>query len=131
MRTRLTRWLPALTTGLGVIHLIWVVADLPDEVHAMLTEGFVGTSNNDSRDFATWFFIGGLVLLMIGTTMRWSVRHFGRIPTHLGWWILAIGLFDTLLEPNGGGYAQILLGSLTLAAQPIEPASPEFKPALD
>ncbi len=50
MRMRLTRWLPALTTGLGVIHLIWVVADLPDEVRAMLTEGFVGTSNNDSRD---------------------------------------------------------------------------------
>lgn len=120
MRTWLTRWLPAMTTGLGVIHLIWVVADLPDEVGAMLSEGLVGTSNNDSRDFATWFFIGGLVLLMIGSTMRWAVRHHGRIPAHLGWWILGLGVFDTLLEPDGGGYAQILLGCLTLAARPIE-----------
>ncbi|GAA0592396.1 hypothetical protein GCM10009534_28350 [Kribbella sandramycini] len=112
--------MPTLTTSLGVIHLIWVVADLPDEVTGMLADGVVGASNTDSRDFATWFFIGGLVLLMIGSTMRWFVRQIGRIPTRLGWWMFALGVFDTLLEPDGGGYAQILLGVLILAALPIE-----------
>jgi hypothetical protein len=108
-------------TALAVVHLIWAVTEMPDEIRSMLSEGFVGTSNNDSRDSATWFFIGGLVLLMIGSTMRWSVRTVGRIPVHLGWWVLGIGIFDTLLEPDGGGYALILLGGLTLAARPIEP----------
>ncbi|MFC0624088.1 DUF6463 family protein [Kribbella deserti] len=120
-RSRLTRWLPGLTIGLGVIHLGWVVADLPEEIRAMLADGFVGASNNDSRDFATWFFIGGLVLLMLGSTMRWTIRHSGEVPAVLGWWILGIGLFDTLLEPDGGGYGLALLGGLVLLARPVRP----------
>jgi Family of unknown function (DUF6463) len=109
-------WLPRLIAGLGVIHLGYVVAESPGVVRDMLADGFVGASDDYRRDFVTWFFIGGLVLLMIAATARWAIRTTGRFPRPLAVGMLAIGVFDTLLEPDGGGYALVLLGGLATYA---------------
>lgn len=108
----LTRWLPRLITALGVVHLVYVVAESPGVVRDMLIEGVVGASDDYRRDFVTWFFIGGLVLLMIAAMTRWAIRTSGWIPPHIGWWMLGIGVSDTVLEPDGGGWAVLLLGGL-------------------
>jgi hypothetical protein len=110
--SRLSRLLPGLIAGLGVVHLVYVVAESPGVVRDMLADGFVGASNDYRRDFVTWFFIGGMVLLMLAATARWAIRVTGRFPRPLAVGLLAIGLFDTLLEPDGGGWLLLLLGAL-------------------
>ncbi|WP_328989598.1 DUF6463 family protein [Kribbella sp. NBC_01245] len=118
--TGLTRWLPRLTTGLGIVHLVYGVAESPGVIADMLGEGLIAASDDYRRDFVTWFFIGGLTLLTVGSMMRWAIRQTGRVPAHLGWWLTGVGVLDTLLEPDGGGWALLAIGLLTLyAARPL------------
>ncbi|ADB32123.1 hypothetical protein Kfla_3059 [Kribbella flavida DSM 17836] len=110
----LSRWVPRLVFGLGVVHVVYAVVESPGIMRDMVTAGVVNASSDIHRDYVTWFFIGGLATLMIAAVARWSVRVTGTLPAVLGWWMVGIGGLDTVLEPVGGGWILLLLGALTV-----------------
>ncbi|MGH3713919.1 MAG: DUF6463 family protein [Micromonosporaceae bacterium] len=129
--SQLTRWLPRLITGLGVVHVIYAVAESPGEIGGMATSGLLGAADTWRRHYVVWFLIGAFTLFMIGSMSRWAIRRAGAIPPHLGWWMLAIGVFDTVLEPYGGGYLVFALGALILyQARGAAPAPAAYPPEL-
>lgn len=114
--SRLTRLVPRLVTGLGVIHLVYAVVESPGVLRAMAVDGVLGASDDYQRDYVTWFLVAGFALLLTGGVMRWAVRRTGELPPSVGWWLLGIGVFDVVLEPTGGSWALALLGALTAYA---------------
>lgn len=112
--SRLTRLLPRLITALAVVHLVYVVAESPDVIADMIDDGVVGAGDGFRRDYVIWMTIGGMALLTFGAVTAWMVRAIGRIPAFLGWWMAAIGVFDSTLEPNGGGWIILLLGAFVV-----------------
>ncbi|WP_145805244.1 DUF6463 family protein [Kribbella amoyensis] len=121
---RLTRRVPVLTSGLGVVHLVYAVAESPDVLRAMAADGILAAANDYQRDYVTWFVVAGFTLLMTGSILRWTVRRTGQVPPSAGWWLLGTGIFAVILEPTGGAWALVLLGALTAYASRQEVRNP-------
>lgn len=112
--SRLTRWLPRLITGLGIVHFVYAAVESHEVIGDMVGDGVVGAADAYRRNYVVWFLVGGMTLLTLGAVTAWAVRTIGRIPAFIGWWMVCIGVFDSVLEPDGGGWLVLLLGALVV-----------------
>ncbi|MQA77334.1 MAG: hypothetical protein GEV10_02445 [Streptosporangiales bacterium] len=112
----LTRWTPRLVLALGVVHLVYGVVFSWSVLVEMAAEGVVATVHGAERGYVLWFLAAGIAMLTLGAFGTWAARTAGRLPSALGWGLVAIGLFVSIPEPISGGWLVLALGVLALGA---------------
>lgn len=122
----LVRWVPRLILAAAGLHLVVGVGVYRAGLQDIAAAGFVNAIDLDGseRETAFWFEVCGLTLAMLGDLARRAVRHDGRLPDGLGWWL--IGVFGplTAFMPVSGGWLVITIGVLALAATRSADPSP-------
>ncbi|MGI9042166.1 MAG: DUF6463 family protein [Gemmatimonadales bacterium] len=72
----------------------------------------------------------GLAWLALGDVAGWCVRETGRLPAHLGGWLLATSVPMIVLLPASGGWLIVALGAFALRAARDEHARAAPNPPL-
>ncbi len=88
----------------GIIHIV-VGFIIGKDIYAdMLRDGLINSmQNNFTRGFAFWFFLFGVLLILYGYTLQYNIeREQKPSPAHVGYSLLAVGIFGCLVEPVSG-----------------------------
>lgn len=115
-----TRWVPRLILVTATLHFVWAFAQ-PNAWAGIARDGFFRTVVDPAapdfwvREASVWFLAAGVALLAMGTLTRHAVLATGRLPKQVGWYLLAIGVPQTVIYfPVTGSWALIVIGVLAL-----------------
>ncbi|MEV0296230.1 DUF6463 family protein [Nocardia sp. NPDC050710] len=118
----LAPWVPRLIFATAAIHFVYAFIQ-PNDWAGIAGEGFLATAADVddpdyfARDATVWFMIGGIAMLAIGTLTRNALATTGRVPAHVGWYLIAIGIPLTVIYfPVTGGWLMLAIGAVALAA---------------
>jgi hypothetical protein len=83
----------------------------------LVDAGLMAALDGDpGREAILWFLALGLAFAALAELARWSVRVAGRLPTHLGEWLVGIGALIVVVEPASGGWLVLGIGVWTMWA---------------
>ncbi|MGK8500820.1 DUF6463 family protein [Nocardia asiatica] len=115
-------WVPRLLFATAAIHFGYAFIQ-PNDWSGIAAEGFLATASDTSdpsyfaRDASVWFMMCGIALLSIGALTRNALTATGRVPAHVGWCLVAIGIPLTVIYfPVTGGWLMLAIGAVALAA---------------
>lgn len=105
-----------LLIGIGVLHTVFGVfqgsrifsqlaqATFPTEAGRQLVIGL-------ARQYVFWFLFGGFMMLLLGHFLMWSERRGRRVPSFVGWELIALSLIGIALMPASGFWLVLALGA--------------------
>ena len=67
-----------------------------------LSEDYSMTFSDIGSEAAIWFFVGGILFFLVGQLMHSLEKKLGRLPTYVGWELLAIGCVFGWMVPQSG-----------------------------
>ncbi len=99
------RWIGRWLIGMGVIHTIAGLVFHGSALGEIAAAGIWNTLDAQGRDggrsLAFWFLIAGFILALLGALVDWIERHHGgRVPSLLGWSLLALAALGIVLVPT-------------------------------
>lgn len=117
-------WIPRAILAFGVLHVVsGATVFHADAAREMARDGVVNTLGDDpAREAATWFLASGMATLALGDVARTTLRRTGRLPDHLGGWLLAIGVPLVVVEPATGAWSLVAVGAIARRAARRAPA---------
>lgn len=104
-----------LLIGIGVIHTAFGVfqgsrmfsrlaqATFPTDAGRQLVTGL-------ARQYVFWFLFGGFMMLLLGHLLMWSEHRGRRVPSFVGWELIALSLVGVALMPASGFWLVLALG---------------------
>ncbi len=109
------RWIPQLIFTASALHLSLGVVTSFSHWTDIVSEGVWNTvADDDARSAALWFMLTGIALVGLGLLTRRHLIATGRLPTEIGWILLAAGIPLVFLNPTSGGWLLIGIGVLAL-----------------
>lgn len=109
------RWIPRLIFTAAALHLSMGVITSFSDWSDIASEGVWNTvPNDDARRAAMWFMVTGIALVGLGLLTRTYLIATGRLPSEIGWILVAPGVSLVLLAPSSGGWLLIGIGILAL-----------------
>ncbi|WP_454195833.1 DUF6463 family protein [Nocardia sp. Marseille-Q1738] len=115
-------WVPRLIFATAAIHFVWAFVQ-PNDWAGIAGEGFWATAADVddpdyfARDASVWFMMCGIALLSIGTLTRDALAATGRVPAHVGWYMIAIGIpLTAIYFPVTGGWLILAIGAVAMGA---------------
>ncbi|WP_029902511.1 DUF6463 family protein [Prevotella sp. 10(H)] len=88
----------------GIIHTAVAILLGKDSYTEMIKGGLYNSVNDDfTRGFAFWFFICGLLVMMLGYLAHIFIRETGKpLPAFLGYFLLVASIIGCIIEPVSG-----------------------------
>jgi hypothetical protein len=115
-------WVHRLLFATAAIHFVYAFIQ-PNDWSGIASEGFLAAASDTgdpayfARDASMWFMMCGIALLSIGTLTRNALSATGRVPGHVGWYLVAIGIPLTVIYfPVTGGWLILAVAAVALAA---------------
>ena len=109
------RWIPRAMLGGAALHVAIGLVD--PRTRELVDAGLMAALDGDpGREAILWFLALGLAFAALAELARWSVRVAGRLPTHLGEWLVGIGALIVVVEPASGGWLVLGIGVWTMWA---------------
>ena len=98
-------WVGRALMAVGVIHTLFGLFGFRRTFGELLAEGLWNTVNGQlKREFAFWFVLCGLVLVLLGALVHTIERTRGSLPRYLGWSLLALTIATVVVMPISGGW---------------------------
>lgn len=88
----------------GVLHILTGLYLGKDIFAGMIGEGLIATVDGQyDREFAFWFLICGILLLLFGSTLHHYIKQTRKpAPAFLGWQLLVFSLAGCAVVPFSG-----------------------------
>lgn len=101
---------------IGVLHIAGGLVVGREPVMRIIRDGVLGEADSAfgnapqhiDKELAFWFFIWGVLTILIGQVANWAETKGTRLPASIGWQLLAINLAAALLIPKGGFWFMLL-----------------------
>ncbi len=100
---------------IGIAHLILFSVLFSDRYVGIARDGLVNTvDGDDKREAAFWTVWFGMLLLTVGSLIRFIQAHLGTVPAFPGWVFLVMGLGGGILMPASPFWLLVPLGLFIL-----------------
>ncbi len=101
--------------GISVLHLLLFLWLGRNVVVAIAHEGFWNTVDPiRDRQMIFWALMTGVFALLLGELALWVEAHGKRLPSFVGWQIIAVALVCGVLMPESGGWLFLIPGVLVV-----------------
>lgn len=101
----MARWIGKGIVAIGALHTVFGLVAFQSVLGQLLREGLLNTVNGQPlREFAFWFLLFGLVLVVLGALVDWIEAQGRALPAFLGWGLLALTLVIVGVMPASGGW---------------------------
>lgn len=111
------RYVGELLIGIGILHTLTGILGFRPTFAAIARDGVFDTIGGDvERQAALWFTLAGLMLVVLGLFMRWTLRRTGSLPRSLGWGVLSIAVIGIVLMPRSGFWSLVPVGLLAIVS---------------
>lgn len=99
-------WIGKFLFGIGALHtLVGVLLLTPLVGEELLADGLFNSINGQpKREAFLWFLMSGFFMLITGGLINFMEKNGQKIPTFLGWSLLAVTIFAVFLSPISGGW---------------------------
>ena len=95
---------------IGVLHIAGGLVVGREPVMRIVREGVLGEADSAfgnaplhmDKELAFWFFIWGVLTILLGQVANWLESKGTRLPASIGWQLLVVNLVAAILIPKGG-----------------------------
>ena len=101
---------------IGVLHIGGGLVVGREPVMRIVRQGIFGEADSAfgnvpqhiDKELAFWFFIWGLLTIVLGQVANWAESTRTRLPASIGWQLFAINLAAAMLVPKGGFWFMLI-----------------------
>ncbi|MDR3057011.1 MAG: DUF6463 family protein [Prevotella sp.] len=88
----------------GILHTIVALVLGKDTYLEIIHDGLINTiADNYTREFAFWFLICGIILIVFGQILHYYIRKEQKpAPLFLGYYLLIFAILGCIVEPISG-----------------------------
>lgn len=98
-------WIGRALIAVGVIHTLFGLISFQSILGQLVSEGLWNTVHGQpEREYAFWFLVTGLMLLLFGGLVHSNERDGRRLPPAIAWGLLLLTVAMVLIMPVSGGW---------------------------
>jgi hypothetical protein len=98
-------WIGRALIAVGVIHTLFGLVSFRGTLGQLVSEGLWNTVHGQpEREYAFWFLVTGLMLLLFGGLVHSNERGGRRLPPAIAWGLLLLTVAIVVIMPVSGGW---------------------------
>ena len=105
-----------LLMAIGFLHIGGGLVVGREPLMRIIRDGVLGEADSAfgnapqhiDKELAFWFFIWGVLTILIGQVVNWAETKGTRLPASIGWQLFAINLAAAILIPKGGFWFMLI-----------------------
>ena len=102
-------WIGRSIVAIGLLHTVFGLVVFSPVWAALVREGLLNTVDRQPlRAAAYWFLFFGFGFLLLGALINWCEAQAVRLPSFLGWGMLAMTLVGVAVTPINGMWLALI-----------------------
>ncbi len=108
LKLKALRWIGRWVMGVAIIHTVFTFVLFQAQIEALLNHRLYDSVTTPMIGAATWFFLFGPPLFLIGLLIDWAEKNtHAPLPRALTWGLSIITILGIVMMPESGFYLMI------------------------